>query len=377
MTGQRNYRVLTLAVAFIAGCVVVVLYLPAVREKLTKVQEQIQPPILQEQISQSAQDQGDASKDTLPLTKAQKQIQPPMIQSAQGDVYKAEQDATRSRSPVTLPKVKDTLPVANFDDNWKKWKEDISLTNLRNYGLVENIPGEATLNTYSAERLSAIYHSYLDNNDIICHRKLRMGNVGDGGWEICDDYEWRPVQPCIIYSFGINNDFSFDDESGAIYGCDVYAFDPSMKAKTYKRSDRVMFYSVGIGGKSGDPETNKKGWVLHSFSNIRQMLNHTKVIDVVKMDVESAEWPSLATMVKEQQLDNVRQLLVEFHEMSDATSRLLAHLILFHDLERIGLRKFYVSKNVYGHRKAAAVPILRTSSYEIHFVNDNFRRSPF
>ncbi|KAK7092068.1 hypothetical protein V1264_009673 [Littorina saxatilis] len=200
-----------------------------------------------------------------------------MIQSAQGDVYKAEQDATRSRSPVTLPKVKDTLPVANFDDNWKKWKEDISLTNLRNYGLVERIPDEATLKTYSGERLSAIYHSYLDNTDIICHRKLRMGNVGDGGWEICDDYEWRPVQPCIIYSFGIGNDFSFDDQSGFIYGCDVYSFDPSMKAKTYKRSDRVMFYSVGIGGESGDTKTYNGGWVLHSFSNIRQMLNHTKV----------------------------------------------------------------------------------------------------
>ncbi|XP_070209451.1 probable methyltransferase-like protein 24 isoform X2 [Littorina saxatilis] len=342
MTSQRNYRVLTLAVAFIAGCVVVVLYLPAVREKLTKAQDLMQLP---------------------------------MIQSAQGDVYKAEQDGARSRSPVTLPTVKDTLPVAKFEDDWKEWKENINLKNLRANGLVERIPDETTLKTYSAERLSAIYHSYLDNTDIICHRKLRMGKVGDGGWEICDDYEWRPVQPCIIYSFGINNDFSFDDQSGTTYGCDVYAFDPSMKAKTYKRSDRVMFYSVGIGGKSGDPERNKKGWVLHSFSNIRQMLNHTKVIDVVKMDVESAEWPSLATMVKEQQLDNVRQLLVEFHEGSDKTSRLLAHLILFHDLERIGFRKFYVSKNFHCQRKAAAVPIMRTSCYEIHFVNDNFRRS--
>ena len=44
--------------------------------------------------------------------------------------------------------------------------------------------------------------SYLDNTDYQCTRKLRMGNVGDGGWEVCDDYQYRPIKPCIVYSFG-------------------------------------------------------------------------------------------------------------------------------------------------------------------------------
>ena len=45
-------------------------------------------------------------------------------------------------------------------------------------------------------------YSYLDNMDYLCHRKLRMGRSGDGGWEVCDDYEYRPIKPCIVYSFG-------------------------------------------------------------------------------------------------------------------------------------------------------------------------------
>ena len=44
--------------------------------------------------------------------------------------------------------------------------------------------------------------SYIDNTDYKCRRKLRMGKVGDGGWEVCDDIEFRPMKPCLVYSFG-------------------------------------------------------------------------------------------------------------------------------------------------------------------------------
>jgi hypothetical protein len=44
-----------------------------------------------------------------------------------------------------------------------------------------------------------------------------------------------PAGDCVVYSFGINNEWSFDDNMKR-YGCQVYAFDPSMKAKDYDRS---------------------------------------------------------------------------------------------------------------------------------------------
>ena len=62
-----------------------------------------------------------------------------------------------------------------------------------------------------------------------------MGNVGDGGWEICDDPAVRPAHDCIVYSFGINWDFTFDDYVAKVYGCHVYAFDPSMEMKQHNR----------------------------------------------------------------------------------------------------------------------------------------------
>ncbi|VDI18203.1 Hypothetical predicted protein [Mytilus galloprovincialis] len=48
----------------------------------------------------------------------------------------------------------------------------------------------------------------------------------DGGWNVCHDKPYRPPVPCLVYSFGINNDFSFDDFIVKTYGCDVHSFDP-------------------------------------------------------------------------------------------------------------------------------------------------------
>ncbi|XP_071134989.1 uncharacterized protein [Mytilus edulis] len=48
----------------------------------------------------------------------------------------------------------------------------------------------------------------------------------DGGWNVCHDKPYRPPVPCLVYSFGINNDFSFDDFIVKPYGCDVHSFDP-------------------------------------------------------------------------------------------------------------------------------------------------------
>ena len=38
------------------------------------------------------------------------------------------------------------------------------------------------------------------------------------------------VKNCLIYSFGINNEWSFDKMFES-FGCQVYAFDPSMDMK--------------------------------------------------------------------------------------------------------------------------------------------------
>ncbi|KAH9512342.1 hypothetical protein Btru_039230 [Bulinus truncatus] len=98
---------------------------------------------------------------------------------------------------------------------------------VRENGVVADLSSRQ-VNKMTTAQLLMTMHSYLDNVDVVCQRKVRMGRIDEGGWEVCDDPDVRPREPCIIYSFGINNDFSFDDDAAKMYGCHVYSFDPSM-----------------------------------------------------------------------------------------------------------------------------------------------------
>ena len=52
----------------------------------------------------------------------------------------------------------------------------------------------------------------------------------DGAYYLCKEKKFWPYpnpggDRCLVYSFGINNDFKFDDAI-AKTGCEVHAFDP-------------------------------------------------------------------------------------------------------------------------------------------------------
>ncbi|XP_046567499.1 probable methyltransferase-like protein 24 [Haliotis rubra] len=175
------------------------------------------------------------------------------------------------------------------------------LASLRRLGSLD-IPSKDVLDKLNSSRLFKIYHSYLDNTNHMCHRRLRMGRVGDGGWEVCDDEEFRPIAPCLVYSFGINNDFTFDDDVAKYYQCQVLSFDPSMNKESYQRSPLVHFYDLGIA--ETDRVVPDKGWQLRSLSSLKRQFNHTeRIIDVLKMDVESAEWSAMPQLVTSWELN--------------------------------------------------------------------------
>ncbi|XP_048253097.1 probable methyltransferase-like protein 24 [Haliotis rufescens] len=244
-----------------------------------------------------------------------------------------------------------------------------SLEELRGQGQII-LPDKAAIDKLSAAAVFRTYHSYLDNVDILCSRKLRMGRLGDGGWEICDDREYRPVKPCIVYSFGINYDYSFDDAMAKNYECDVFSFDPSMKKNSYQRSARVRFLNIGIDGEN----TVNGNWEMHTLGRVKAMLNHNQnAIDVLKMDVESSEWRSLPEMVASRDLRSVRQLLVEYHGKCTDRDACIQMLKVLKDVYDLGFRKFYVHKNPGCHLKSSVFPVERTFCYEIHYVNTNLK----
>ncbi|XP_021363146.1 uncharacterized protein LOC110456625 isoform X2 [Mizuhopecten yessoensis] len=45
-------------------------------------------------------------------------------------------------------------------------------------------------------------------------------------YKVCYDGKYKPGKPCLVYSFGIAHDFTFDDEMATKDGCEVHSFDP-------------------------------------------------------------------------------------------------------------------------------------------------------
>ena len=138
----------------------------------------------------------------------------------------------------------------------------------------------------------------------------------DGQKSICLDPLVRPKSGnCIVYSFGINNDWSFD-EALEKYGCQVFAFDPSMGKQDHDHSEKVHFYNMGLGEKD---YTSDKGWKIRALDSIYKMLtkeahlSQEKVIDYLKIDIELAEWKVIPQIIKSGMLKKVRQLGIEFH----------------------------------------------------------------
>ncbi len=140
----------------------------------------------------------------------------------------------------------------------------------------------------------------------------------------------------VVYSFGIGEDISFDKELINKHGCSVYGFDPTPKSikwvENQKTPDRFHFLPYGISDKTGivtfylpkneshvsgslaensNIDTSRKVEVpVKSFNDIIKELKH-KRIDVLKMDIEGAEYNVIPDILKQE--INIRQILIEFH----------------------------------------------------------------
>ncbi|CAG2226937.1 unnamed protein product [Mytilus edulis] len=136
---------------------------------------------------------------------------------------------------------------------------------------------------------------YLTSLQTHCTEVLRIGDMTDGGWNVCHVKPYRPPFPCLVYSFGINKDFSFDDLIVKTYGCDVHSFDPSIGQPDFRRGDKIWFHNLGLSGVTG----KLRKWKVSTLKDIVDNLNHTsRRVNIVKMDIEFSEWTSLPNIIK-------------------------------------------------------------------------------
>lgn len=142
-------------------------------------------------------------------------------------------------------------------------------------------------------------------------------------------------QNSVVYSFGVGFDISFDLALIENYGSKVYAFDPTPKSvdwlKKQKTPQEFVFSNIGIADYDGQAEffpPENPEHVSHTMvhgirakemslsvkverlSTIMKRYGHKK-IDLLKMDIEGAEYGVIDDIIKEKL--SVHQIVVEFH----------------------------------------------------------------
>lgn len=207
------------------------------------------------------------------------------------------------------------------------------------------------------------------------HHVERIGTLGDGGKWVCGVERIAKQHKCVIYSFGINGESSF--EAALLEhapGCEVWGYDFTVNSfgpeieGTPKLKERAHFFPWALGGHDAHgPEDSPKYYTLDALMR----LNGHTFIDVLKIDIEGAEFDTLtAFLAAHKQLNPfssttlpIGQLQLELHAWDD-----YAKFEFFHDwwaaLEAAGLRPFWTEPNlVYVNYAAGGKPHLAEYSF--------------
>jgi len=193
--------------------------------------------------------------------------------------------------------------------------------------------------------------------------------LGDGGKWVCGLDRVAKQDKCVIYSFGINGESSFEQSLlQRVPGCEVWGYDFSVKGWGPEIKDdpelapRAHFQPWALGGTDMHGENDDpKWWTLDSLMK----LNDHTFIDILKIDIEGGEFDALTAFVHSHAQGDlpIGQLQIEIHareghERFDQFARWWA------SLEEAGLRPFWTEPNmVYVNVVRGARPELAEYSF--------------
>ena len=176
----------------------------------------------------------------------------------------------------------------------------------------------------------------LTGKELRLHTEIDVKTIKDGGWWFSPEHLTRNS---IVYSLGVGDEIDFDLGLIKKFDVDVFAFDPTpnsidmldgsqlpkrfhFKPWAVTATDGTLkFYPrLRKDGTKSDvmftmiPEESTKDDVIevpaYSLDTITAKLEHDR-IDLLKMDIEGAEYEVLDGLIDTQVLP--QQLLVEFH----------------------------------------------------------------
>ncbi|KAG9310826.1 hypothetical protein JVU11DRAFT_8679 [Chiua virens] len=178
------------------------------------------------------------------------------------------------------------------------------------------------------------------------HEVERIGSLGDGGKWTCGLSRLQHKPDCLVYTFGMNYETSFEAEvlERTRY-CEVWGYDyRSDSFGGIKRDHRAHFHPWGLANiDAHGPNDEHK---LYTLKTLLDMNKH-RYIDVLKIDVEGWEFEVLSQILQPYMASGeplpFGQLLIEIHTWDKKFEDFLSWWEM---LESAGLRPFMSEVNL-------------------------------
>ena len=223
------------------------------------------------------------------------------------------------------------------------------------------------------DKLRTLFHQFVGNpHGGRCPNLQRFGGVYREGCQYWDGQKYLCISEliddidkneCLIYSFGVAGDWSFEKAMGS-FGCKVLTFDPSVDYQK-ELEVNVSFEKLGL---SATPDEQ---YSLDTLSSILKKHGHTKTrITYLKIDIEGYEVDALLQMFESGALDHVQQIGLEYH-LPDTNKALK----FFHALTMLYFKGDFrlisfdmngcVGKSPNDYTKLAEIVLMRTSKNSV------------
>ncbi|KAG8623652.1 hypothetical protein KVT40_008628 [Elsinoe batatas] len=222
----------------------------------------------------------------------------------------------------------------------------------------------------------------------------RVGTLGDGGKWVCgmSQYETHSPGPSratnmavelVVYSFGVNDDSGFEARVMDRTNAKVWGYDYSVNGWagdiTQRQSGRAKFKKAAI-AKTTNEESSPPAYSVQDL----MLANGHDFVDVMKMDIEGAEFDALGSLVGHVEKNwngtaepvlPIGQLLVEIHIMNGTLpfgmpTTMRAFLDWWDGLEALGMRPVWNEHNWIGDKFAGFPRFI-----EYTFINTRHPRS--
>ena len=217
--------------------------------------------------------------------------------------------------------------------------------------------------TKSKQRFRRHKLKQLGIEPVSCNTSALYG--GDHGWVVDESLLNRES---VIYSVGVGSNIDFDLELINSFGATVHAFDPTPRSIEWVKNQQLpkhfIFHPFGLSAENGHMDffppakassthfspidrygdtNNIVRAPVKDIDTIASELKH-KEIDLLKMDIEGAEYEVIEALPKNRVAIN--QILIEFHHMYKGVP-ISKTVDAISTLSNLGFELFNISQRTY------------------------------